>query len=124
MLDPALVAAFTPVAATWLADLAEGDLHRDVLDAEPTPPVEVVDVRSVAEVFGDLADLKSPYLLGHARGVAALAADTRRVAALPDPVGATLDERVLPNGVIELILNHGPPHRADHQRTPAEQRHR
>jgi len=91
MLDPALVTAFTPVAATWLADLAEGDLHRDVLDAEPTPPVEVIDVRSVAEVFGDLADVKSPYLLGHGRGVAALAAGAGAHLGLPESTRSDLE---------------------------------
>ena len=36
-------------------------------------------------------------LLLNEKRLAALAADTRRVATLPDPVGAEIDGRVLPN---------------------------
>ncbi|MCX7670459.1 MAG: glutamate-5-semialdehyde dehydrogenase, partial [Anaerolineae bacterium] len=38
-------------------------------------------------------------LLLNERRLAPLAADTRRVAALPDPVGAEIESRVLPNGM-------------------------
>ncbi|MEJ5199911.1 MAG: glutamate-5-semialdehyde dehydrogenase [Anaerolineae bacterium] len=38
-------------------------------------------------------------LLLNEKRIAALAADTRRVAALPDPVGAEFESRVLPNGM-------------------------
>jgi HD-GYP domain-containing protein (c-di-GMP phosphodiesterase class II) len=74
MLDPGLVAHFIDHATDWRADLAEADNLRVVLDLEPHPHVTVPDLRAVGEVFGDLADLKSPYFLGHSRGVAALAA--------------------------------------------------
>jgi HD-GYP domain-containing protein (c-di-GMP phosphodiesterase class II)/DNA-binding CsgD family transcriptional regulator len=73
MLDPDLATRFVDRATDWLAELSQTDLHRAVLDMEPTPPVTVPDVRLVAGVFADLADLKSPYLLGHSRSVAALA---------------------------------------------------
>ena len=74
MLDPALVAQFADHAGEWLTELAADDPRNVMLATEPLPQVEVPDLRLVAEVFGDLADLKSPYFLGHSRGVAGLAA--------------------------------------------------
>lgn len=73
MLDPNLVACFTDHAAAWLGDLAASDVRTLVLDAEPRPIMTVPGPLLVAEVFADLADLKSPYLHGHSRAVAALA---------------------------------------------------
>jgi len=75
MLDPSLVARFSDHATAWLADLAATDPRLSLLHEEPKPHVTVTDTREVARIFGDLADLKSPYLLGHSRGVSALAAD-------------------------------------------------
>lgn len=46
-----------------------------------------------------LSDAMLDRLLLNEKRVAALAADTRHVAALPDPVGAEFDGRVLPNGM-------------------------
>jgi HD-GYP domain-containing protein (c-di-GMP phosphodiesterase class II)/DNA-binding CsgD family transcriptional regulator len=73
MLDPGLVAHFADQASEWLTALDETDTRDVVLDLEPLPAVTVPGVRLVAEVFADLVDLKSPYLLGHSRSVAALA---------------------------------------------------
>ena len=72
-LDPRLVACFTDHAAVWLDELAESDVRAVVLEAEPHPRVTVPGPHVVAEVFADLADLKSPYFHGHSRAVAALA---------------------------------------------------
>ncbi len=72
MLDPELVDRFTERATDWFGQLAAAD-GATALDEEPTPHETVTDLRLVAEVFGDLADLKSPYLVGHSRDVAALA---------------------------------------------------
>jgi HD-GYP domain-containing protein (c-di-GMP phosphodiesterase class II) len=69
MLDPTLAAHFSANGAAWLA---ECDRSGAALDAEPQPWVTIPDLRRVAEVFGDLADLKSPCLTGHSRTVAAL----------------------------------------------------
>ena len=76
-------ALFDPELANHLGDhldelldeLAACDPHALVLEAEPQPVAEVLDqqVVEVAAVFGDLADLKTPYLHGHSRGVARLA---------------------------------------------------
>ncbi len=69
MLDPTLAARFSTSGPEWLA---ECDRAGAALDAEPHPWAPVADLRRVAEVFGDLADLKSPCLTGHSRTVAAL----------------------------------------------------
>ena len=73
MLDPSLAARFAADGRAWLRELADGDPRRLALDAEPYPQVTASDPRRVAELFGDLADLKSPHLAGHSRAVAALA---------------------------------------------------
>ena len=72
-LDPALSRLVT---ADVLADVADLDPYAAVLADEPDP-AEVVSDESlvqVARTFGDLADLKSPWLQGHSSAVAALAA--------------------------------------------------
>lgn len=74
MLDPVLVSDFTAKADGWFDELAEVDVREAVMEAEPEPWVLVPGLRAVAEVFADLADLKSPWLTGHSRTVAALAA--------------------------------------------------
>ena len=73
MLDPSVAARFVASGAAWLT--SEYDSPVAVLDAEPQSHVAISDPRRVAEVFGDLADLKSPSLAGHSRSVAALAHD-------------------------------------------------
>jgi HD-GYP domain-containing protein (c-di-GMP phosphodiesterase class II) len=71
-LDPGLAEAFS---IDLLDDSADLDAHQTVLDLEPDPVrrVDASDLERVARVFGDLADLKSPWLLGHSAGVAELA---------------------------------------------------
>ena len=85
MLDPDLVAHFVPASREWFAELAETDVRRAVLDAEPHPVVTAADLRTVAEVFGDLADLKCPGLVGHSRRVADLATSAAQHRGLPGP---------------------------------------
>ncbi|MGA8045765.1 MAG: HD domain-containing phosphohydrolase [Dermatophilaceae bacterium] len=74
MLDPELVARFVVDGRQWLHGLDSDD----VLGVEPHPCVWVGDLRPVATVFGDLADLKCPCLTGHSRSVAALASGAAR----------------------------------------------
>lgn len=85
LLDPALTAHFERYGDGWLADLAAADVPSRVLDSEPEPHVTVADVRSVAEVFADLTDLKSPYLLGHSRAVSDLASGAAARLQLENP---------------------------------------
>jgi HD-GYP domain-containing protein (c-di-GMP phosphodiesterase class II) len=77
MLDPSLAQRFASQADALLGELNAADPRAVVLTAEPAPQARVVDVHlpDVATVFGDLADLKTPFTHGHAQGVARLARD-------------------------------------------------
>lgn len=75
-LDPDLAELFADQAQELLTDLEQIDPYEQVLDAEPDPVRYVGDdeVEEVARTFGDLVDLKSPWLRGHSAGVAQVAA--------------------------------------------------
>jgi DNA-binding CsgD family transcriptional regulator len=83
MLDPALTRCFTAVAGDWLVGLASADPRKAALDEEPGTVVLTPGIREVAEVFGDLADLKSPCFVGHSRRVAKLATGAASALGLP-----------------------------------------
>ncbi len=82
-LDPALAQAFSD---DLLADIEDLDAYAAVLDAEPDPVrlVDDTDVEDIARTFGDLADLKSPWLQGHSTAVAELAGRAAELLHLPD----------------------------------------
>jgi HD-GYP domain-containing protein (c-di-GMP phosphodiesterase class II) len=90
VLDPHVAAAFEAVAPELLEAAAADDLHAAALDAEPHPvrTIPVSRLSDVAAAFGDIADLKSPYLLGHSSGVARLALEAARRTELD---GATIE---------------------------------
>jgi HD-GYP domain-containing protein (c-di-GMP phosphodiesterase class II)/DNA-binding CsgD family transcriptional regulator len=74
-LDPDLVAAFERWGRDLLAEAFAADAAPAVLAAEP-PPVRTLSVarmEEAARAFGQVVDLKSPWLHGHADAVAALA---------------------------------------------------
>ncbi len=73
-LEPALADSFDP---SLLAGLDDGDPFQGVLDTEPDPVrfVDEAELLEVARTFGDLVDLKSPWLQGHASAVGDLAGD-------------------------------------------------
>ena len=85
LFDPALAAHFADRAGALLEEIAATDPYELVLEAEPRPVVTVPEPRllEVATVFGDLADLKSPWTHGHSRGVARLARDAGEQLGLP-----------------------------------------
>jgi len=70
-LDPSLADLVTH---ELLADLPDLDGYDVVLALEPRPHLVTADLVGVARVFGDLVDLKSPWLQGHSAAVADLAA--------------------------------------------------
>jgi len=75
VLDPAVVETFVADARSLLTEADAGDPRERILEVEPEPVVER-DQRELSEVaaaVGDLADLKSPFLHGHSKGVARLA---------------------------------------------------
>jgi HD-GYP domain-containing protein (c-di-GMP phosphodiesterase class II) len=73
-LDPAIAGTFVDAAPAVLAAADVDDPTAAVLDAEPVPvrTVEPAQLAEVAAVIGDIADLKSPFTLGHSAGVGAL----------------------------------------------------
>ncbi|HEX6844243.1 MAG TPA: HD domain-containing phosphohydrolase [Actinomycetota bacterium] len=85
--DPASVEALRAIGPDVLARLEEEDPWEVLLEAEPSPVREIgpAGLDRVAEVFADMVDLKSPYLLGHSSGVAGLAAAAAERLGLPDP---------------------------------------
>ena len=80
LLDPAVVAAFTADPHGILAEVDQGDPHELMLSAEPEPVLvrKASDLAEVAAAFGDLADVKMPFLHGHSRRVAELASGGAR----------------------------------------------
>jgi response regulator RpfG family c-di-GMP phosphodiesterase/DNA-binding CsgD family transcriptional regulator len=95
MLDPNLADHFIDRAHEWLVDLAESEARNAFLGMEPHPHVTVPDIRPVAEVFADLADVKSPYFLGHSRMVARLAVGAAERLLLPAEVRTDLEVAAL-----------------------------
>ncbi len=81
-LDPQMAALVTREV---LEDLTDLDAYATVLVTEPDPVRLVADedVVPVARTFGDLADLKSPWLHGHSAAVADLAARAGEQLGLP-----------------------------------------
>ncbi len=77
MVDPRMADHFAARASDLLGALHAGDPYDHVVHAEPQPAAMVLgsQLLGVAAVFGDLADLKTPYTYGHSRGVAALSRD-------------------------------------------------
>ena len=75
ILDPEIVATLTARADELLEPVRTGDPRERMIDVEPEPVVEIGPdgLERVAEAFGDLADLKTPWTHGHSAGVAKLA---------------------------------------------------
>jgi HD-GYP domain-containing protein (c-di-GMP phosphodiesterase class II) len=81
---PAIVDAFCAHSADILCGLDEAGNWDALLAVEPGLPRQVAgpELDTVLVAIADMADLKSPYLAGHSRGVANLAAEAGRVAGL------------------------------------------
>ena len=95
--DPGLVDEFCTAAPTLLAELDADTTWDDVIVAEPAlgRPLSEAELDSALEAMADFADLKSPYMLGHSRGVAELVAGAARAFGLPDPELAALRRAAL-----------------------------
>jgi HD-GYP domain-containing protein (c-di-GMP phosphodiesterase class II) len=75
-LDPAIAGVFLDAPDELLGVATPDDLWAAVVEAEPAPRRAFHDDAALDEAlagFGDAADLKSPWLHGHSRGVAGLA---------------------------------------------------
>jgi HD-GYP domain-containing protein (c-di-GMP phosphodiesterase class II) len=75
ILDPELVERFAANADGVLPQSHAGDPRQLLLEHEPDPVVEIdaTELPGVASAFGDLADMKTPWMHGHSSGVARLA---------------------------------------------------
>jgi HD-GYP domain-containing protein (c-di-GMP phosphodiesterase class II)/DNA-binding CsgD family transcriptional regulator len=84
--DPALVDVFCDEASLLLGGLDEAATWPAVIDAEPTLEVVLSDqnLDSALEAIADFTDLKSPWTIGHSRGVADLAFAAAKIYGLSD----------------------------------------
>jgi len=78
--DPGLVEVFCAEAPALLSALETATSWDAVIAAEPALAVVLTDAQLDAslEAIADFVDVKSPWTIGHSRGVAALAADAAR----------------------------------------------
>lgn len=90
--DPAVVDLFITDAAAVLDGLDDGATWQAVIDAEPGAGIRLseADFDSALEAIADFTDVKSPYTIGHSRGVADLAGEAARIAGLEPAAAARL----------------------------------
>jgi HD-GYP domain-containing protein (c-di-GMP phosphodiesterase class II)/DNA-binding CsgD family transcriptional regulator len=87
--DPVLVDCFTDRPTDVLGDLDRIRAWDEVIALDPAlgAPLGEDQLDRALEAFGDFADLKSPFRVGHSRAVAVLAAEgARRLGLPPDDV--------------------------------------
>jgi HD-GYP domain-containing protein (c-di-GMP phosphodiesterase class II) len=84
--DPAVTEAFCDHAKDIFDDLAETRSWDAIIDAEPglAEPLPVDELDGALEGIADFSDVKSPFTIGHSRGVADLAGDAAAGLGLPD----------------------------------------
>ena len=84
--DPDIVELFCANAGEVLGDLDATSCWDNVIAAEPALAVVVTEEKfdAALEAIADFADLKSPWRIGHARGVAELAGDAAPELGLPE----------------------------------------
>lgn len=75
--DPQVVDVFTDQAAALFAGLDEVSTWDAVIGAEPALGMQLTDTEfdAALEAVADFTDVKSPYTIGHSRGVADLAGE-------------------------------------------------
>jgi HD-GYP domain-containing protein (c-di-GMP phosphodiesterase class II) len=90
--DPALVDLFCGRAPELFEGLEDETSWNDLIAAEPSlaPVVPEEKLDDVLEALGSFAELKSPWTLGHARGLCELTAEAGRAFGLPEPDVVTL----------------------------------
>jgi HD-GYP domain-containing protein (c-di-GMP phosphodiesterase class II) len=91
-LDPAVVSTLLDHCHEILGPTTAGDPRDVLLAMEPAPVRVVSDAKlvAVAAAFGDVADLKMPFTLGHANGVAELVMGAAERLRLDEPAVAQL----------------------------------
>ncbi len=122
--DPWVVDLFCANAMAVLDGLDDAAGWDSIVAAEPSLARAVADdeLDRVLEAMADLVDLKSPYLAGHSRGVASLAAAAAEAAGLQSATARLLRRAGYLHdlgrlGVSNVIWDKtGPLSRADHER--------
>ncbi len=95
--DPALADLFVAHGRGWFDQLSETEPWDAVLALEPVPHrmLSGDELDDALTVAADFIDLKSPYMGGHSRRCAELAADAARVLGLPEEAVTTLGRAAL-----------------------------
>ena len=90
--DPQVVDVFTGQAASVLAGLDEASSWDAVIGAELARGRRLTgpEFDTALEAIADFTDVKSPYTIGHSRGVADLAGEAARVLGLGDQAATTV----------------------------------
>ena len=109
VLDPELARAFEADSDALLATAGADDLHAAALDAEPRPARTLPAARlvDVAAAFGDIADLKTPHLLGHSSGVARIAREAAGRSGFDDVETNHLDLAALLHDIGRVAISAG-----------------
>jgi HD-GYP domain-containing protein (c-di-GMP phosphodiesterase class II)/DNA-binding CsgD family transcriptional regulator len=108
-LDPELAQLVLSDPEPLVAAVSSPDPMTAVLEAEPPPKVRVSEdaVDGLAEAFGDLADLKCRFTLGHSRGVASLVDAAASLSRLADDVRGRLRRAALVHDVGRTSVSTG-----------------
>jgi HD-GYP domain-containing protein (c-di-GMP phosphodiesterase class II)/DNA-binding CsgD family transcriptional regulator len=108
-LDPALAELVLSDPEPLVAAIAEANPMNAVLEAEPPPRVRISrdELDRLAEAFGDLADLKCRFTLGHSRGVASLVEAAASLSGLADDVRGRLRRAALVHDVGRTSVSTG-----------------
>jgi HD-GYP domain-containing protein (c-di-GMP phosphodiesterase class II) len=95
--DPAFADLFVAHGSSWFEKLQKIEPWDAVLDLEPAPRrvLDAEDLDNALTVAADFIDLKSPYMAGHSRRCAQLAADAARVLGFPDDAVTALRRAAL-----------------------------
>jgi len=95
--DPELVGALRAAAGELFAGLEGASSWDAVIAAQPALDVELseAELEAALEAIADFTDLKSPWTIGHSRGVAELAEGAARAYGMPDPDVAAIRRAAL-----------------------------
>jgi HD-GYP domain-containing protein (c-di-GMP phosphodiesterase class II) len=107
--DPALVELFCQEAPILFAGLDAATHWDAVIAAEPSLATVISDEQldGVLEAIADFVDLKSPYTIGHSRGVADLVTEAARAFGLPATEVATIRRAGLVHDFGRLGVSNG-----------------
>jgi HD-GYP domain-containing protein (c-di-GMP phosphodiesterase class II) len=105
--DPSLCDTFASAAAELMSAAAAESAWEAVLAAEPEPVLVSAAADDAAGVLADFADLKTPFTLGHAGGVAALVQRAAALAGLEEGAAAALGQSALVQDLGRVSVRNG-----------------